>query len=160
MVCLLYFLSGKNHIFTVGTIGVSSISLFDTGCFLCIPYFGMLMSSGFYLFCFCLFTYLTGIGHNACFGTSGFCGDFPFIPIMSCGFYRFFLFIPTVLADRGCITVFGTGRILMVFYFIIMSGSFDLFGFCCFTYVTGISADTFLGAGRFCCYLSLIPCML
>ena len=121
MVCLLYFLSGKNHISTVSTIGVSGISLFDTSCFFCPPYFGMLMS---------------------------------------CGFYRLFLLIPTVLADRGCITVFRTSRILMVFYFIIMSCSFDIFGFCCFTYLTGISADTFFSAGRFCCYLSFIPCML
>ena len=156
--CWDFFSIGKLGI-TILTIGISCISCFGASRILFISDFCMLMSSGFYLFCFCLFTYITGIGHNACFGTSGFCGDFSFIPIMSCGFYRLFLFIPTVLADRGCITVFRTSRILMVFYFIIMSCSFDIFGFCCFTYLTGICLYSGMVAGGFCRNLAIVPCM-
>ena len=68
--------------------------------------------------------------------------------------HPFLSFHPHSSCRQRCITVFRTSRILMVFYFIIMSCGFDIGCLCCFTYLTGISADTFFGAGRFCCYLS------
>ena len=74
--------SGFQFCITVGTVSISCVAIFGASCFLCVPYFLVLMSGSRNDFRFCRIADSTGISLFSIFGAGSFFGCLSLIPGM------------------------------------------------------------------------------